>query len=312
MKKIYIVLSFCFFEFLFFSSSSFAANLSLSIEPAMLRVQIKPGKSITKAYSIHNKSTEDKVLVARVVPFFKSDLLGNPVLDIKNRYEWLNYFKLSNADIELDKPFTIKADSSQQLVLSLSIPETAPLKDLYATLLVSTYTNLLSSEQKGTVVSGSIGTNLLVSITSEINPKTILKIEKIRPTSGTYFHFGNIYLVDNLSPITFEAEVLNEGEFTAETRGLFKIIKKNEPVFLMGILPQYVISKSSRALTPIKNEKFRFDPEFRYIGSYQAVFEIKTDNANSQNSLNLFLFPFKAILGLFVGLVLLILIITKR
>lgn len=297
--------------FFAFHTPIHASYLNLSIDPPLLRVQIKPGKSITKAYTIENKSEQDQLLVARIVPFNKSDLIGNPILDLKNNHSWLSYFSLSNTDVELNKPFTVKAGAKQQLVISLSIPETAPLMDIYATMLVSTYSNTLPSEQKGTLVSATIGTNLLVTITTQLHPKTLLKIDNIKPNGDTVFKFGNIYIVDNLSPVTFTANASNIGDFTAEIRGLFKITKNKQPVIMQGILPQYVIAKSARSITPSKDKNFTFEPQINHLGFYQASFEIQTENVTSQNSINLFLFPFKAFIGLLLSLVLLKLVIKK-
>lgn len=311
MKKIYAILTIVLLLHLSLASPAAASSLNLSIDPPLLRVQIKPGKSITKAYTIENKSDQDQLLVARIVPFNKSDFTGNPILDLKNNYNWLSYFSLSNTDVELNKPFTVKAGNKQQLVISLSVPETAPLMDIYASLLVSTYSNTLPSEQKGTLVSATIGSNLLVTITSELNPKTLLKIDNITPHGGTFFKFGNIYIVDNLSPLTFTALANNIGDFTAEIRGLFKILKNKQPVIMQGILPQYVIAKSSRSITPAKGNVFYFTPQINHLGFYQASFEIQTENVTSQNSINLFLFPFKALFGILIGLILLKLVVKK-
>jgi len=317
--RTYFILSFCFFEFLtclpagrvFPISPVLASNFDLSIDPSLVRIQVKPGKSITKAYTIQNKSESDQILVARVVPFSKSDLNGNPLLDLKAKPNWLNYFGLSNTGIKLNEPFNIKAKSSEQLIFSLSIPEDAPLKDLYATILISTYSNSLPSEQKGSLVSASIGANLLVSITSELNPKTITKINKLTITNGSYFHFGNIFLIDNLSPVSFSGEVSNEGDFATETRGLFRVSKGSSPLYMEGIMPQYLISRSSRQLKSTSNNSFTYKPKITDLGFYIAEFEIKSENTNSQNSLNLFFFPFKAVLAILIGLILLKIISPK-
>ena len=118
---LYIVLS----EFISAPQAA-AADYGLSVSPPLLRIHIKPGKSITQVFKIENLSKTEKTLVARIVPFDKADDKGNPLLDPQKTTDWLTYFSLANANIKLNEPFIVAADSSEQLILSLSVPDTAP------------------------------------------------------------------------------------------------------------------------------------------------------------------------------------------
>lgn len=288
-----------------------AAPVGFSIDPPLLRVQIKPGKSITKIFKIENKQDSDKSVVARLVPFNKSDSQGNPIVDVKNTANWLRFFSLSNSNIKLNEPFIIKGKSSEQLILSITIPETANLEDLYLTLLVSTYDNSLESDLKGSLISATIGANMLISVTSDLNPATILKIEKIEPISGSFTKFSRQYLADNLSPLTFTALVKNSGKFTTETKGIFKVAKNNLPVYLDGVLPQYIISGSERRLLNSDGKNFSFTPTISNIGQHKISIEIKSDNTNTENSIDIFFFPFKATGGLILLTIILRLVLKS-
>jgi hypothetical protein len=288
-----------------------ASPYGMSIQPPLLRVQIKPGKSITQIFSIANLNADDKFFVARIVPFTKSDDLGNPTIDPKKQASWQKYFSLANSFIKLDEPFTVKGGSTEQLIVSISIPDTAPLQDIYATLLVSTYSNTAAAEYQGSVVSATIGSNLLITICSDLNPATLLRIENFVVTSGTYIKIGNTYFADNISPLSFSANIKNNGNYTAETKGLFRIVTKNDsPVFLDGILPVYVISKNSRKLLSQEGDSFAFAPTLSQIGSYRAVLEIKTDNSNSTSSVDIIFIPLKALAGLIMSFIIVITIIS--
>jgi hypothetical protein len=293
-------------------TSVYAAPVGLSIDPSLLKVQIKPGKSITKVFKIENTESVDKNVVARVVPFNKSDNLGNPVIDLKSKAPWLSYINLSNANIKLDEPFLLKAKSSEQLILSLAIPETANLEDLYVSLLVSTYDNIVSSDQKGTLISATIGSNILVSVTSGLNPPTLLKINKFYPTSGNFIKIGRRYLADNLTPMTFTASAQNDGLFITETKGTFKVTKKADIIHLQGILPQYIISKNSRTLINTEGKPFSFTPTLNNIGQHSLNIDIKSENSNTSNSIEIIFLPIKALLGLSVTLIILRIIFTKK
>lgn len=291
-----------FFFLGFIPSSTYAAPVGLSIDPPLVKIQIKPGKSITKSFKIENIENTDKSLIVRIVPFTKSDNLGNPIIDLKNRAPWLSYFGLSNSNIKLDEPFLLKAHTADQIILSLAVPEDANLEDIYATLLISTYDNNLTADQKGTLISASIGANILVTITSDLNPSTLLKIDKIIPLSGSFLRLGSRYFADNLSPLTFSATALNNGLFITETKGTFKVLKKSIVLQLQGILPQYVLAKGSRLLINSEGDPFSFSPSLSTIGPHTITIDIKSDNANTSNSIEIFFVPFKASLALFLSL----------
>jgi len=277
-----------------------AAGYGLSLYPPLLRVHIKPGKTITQVFKIDNLIGEEKIFIARLVPFTDADLFGNPILNLKSTAPWLSYFSLTNSSIKLGEPFTIKANSSEQLILSLTVPENAALKDLYVTLLVSTYSNTGVPNYQGTQVSATTGSNLLITIASEAYPPTLLRVENITPTSGWLFKFGSYYLADSISPVSFTAQVLNRGDFAAETKGIFKVAgQKAEPIYLEGVLPVNVLAKTKRVLQNNHGENFVFTPNLGHIGPFRATISIKTDNANAENSITIIFLPLKVSFGLF-------------
>ena len=299
--------------FLFSHIQTVTASTSLSIDPPIVRIQVKPGKAITKAFTIQNRSDQEKQLIVRLAPFSESDKFGNPIVDLKNTSPLQKYFSLSNTDIKFNEPFTIKPDNSQQIVLSLSIPETADLEDSYFNLLVSTYDNSLPSQSPNTSVSSTIGANLLISVTSELNPKTILKINNIQITSKNYLKLGKYIIVDSLSPLTFQISATNNGQFITETKGTISISKGIETTSIQGILPQYIIKKSTRQLLNLEgNTQFSFTPNPLTIGWYQINTHIKSDNTNSNNSTDIFILPGKLILALILAIVIIRLITKSR
>lgn len=293
-----------------FPHTTFAANYSLSISPPLLRVHIKPGKSISQVFKIENLGSTDKTLVANIVPFTESDNFGNPLLNPKATASWLSYFSLANSKIKLSEPFSITAGASEQLVLSLSVPESASLQDIYATLMISTYENSLNQSFQGTSVRATIGSNLLITISSQAHPDTVLKIEDFSPVEGSTIKIGNTYFADSITPQKFTATVNNEGSFAAETKGVFRVTTMNEnPVYLEGILPVNVIAKSKRQLLNVDGNLFEFSPLLTNIGLHHVYLEIKTDNSNTTSSINIFFFPLKLSLGLFISLLIVVLIV---
>ena len=288
--------------FLIIPKPTYAADYGLAISPPLLRVHIKPGKSITQVFKLENLSQSEKTLVAGIVPFTDADELGNPILNPKANTPWISYFSLANSNITLDKPFTIKSGSSEQLILSLSIPEAAPSRDIYATLLVATYNNSIDNDFMGTSVSGIIGANMLITVNSQAFPDTILRIEDFKPQQGSFIKIGNIYFADSISPLTFSAIVSNQGSYLAETKGVFRVTARNKPVHLEGILPVNVIGNSRRQLLNTKGNAFEYSPSLTNTGLHRLSLEIQTDNSSTTGSIEIFFFPLKLTIGLIISL----------
>lgn len=305
MKKSKKLLIFIFAILVTVNTKDAQAKIGLSVEPSLVTIQIKPGKAITKAFTVKNSSDVEKQLVVRLLPFEKADNAGNPALDVKTNSPWLKYFTLSNTNVKFDEPFTVKENSSEQIILSISIPENANVEDFYTTLLFSTYTNALPTDTKGTIISASIGANLLLTITPEVDPKTILKVDNIKITSPN-IKIGRRVFVDSLTPITYELKASNIGNHITQSKGTTSITKKDEVLSLQGILPQYIISKNTRQLLNLDGgNTFKFTPNPLSFGWHNIKVNIKSDNTNSNNSVEFFIFPFKISLGLVIGLFLL-------
>ena len=152
----------------------------------------------------------------------------------------------------------------------------------------------------------TIGSNMLITVSSQAYPDTILKIEDFLPQANSLIKIGNLYFADSLTPLTFTAIVSNEGSFTAETKGVFRISQGNTPVYLEGILPVNVIGHSKRQLLNTDGETFSFSPSLSQIGPHQITLEIKTDNSNTGNSFTIFFFPLKLTLGLIITIFIII------
>ncbi|OGD82881.1 hypothetical protein A2572_03740 [Candidatus Collierbacteria bacterium RIFOXYD1_FULL_40_9] len=286
-------------------ASTAHAKIGLTVDPSLVKIQIKPGKAITKAFTVENNSDTQKQIVVRLIPFEKADSNGNPIIDIKSNSSWLKYFAISNTNIKFEEPFTIEPNSKEQIILSLSIPETANIEDIYATLLFSTYENTLPSQSKGTIVSASIGANLLVTITSELNPKTILKIDTIKITSP-HLKIGRKIFSDSLTTLTYQLFVSNTGNHVTETKGTTSISKNDIVLSVQKLLPQHVISKSNRQLLNSDGtQDFTFKPNTLSFGWHSIKTNIKTESTNSNNSTDIFIFPLKILLGLLLVLFLL-------
>lgn len=297
--------------FLAIPKITLAADLDFSIYPTLLKTTIKPGKSISQVVLITNHSSVSHSFIVRIVPFVPNDNHGNPELKPNYKPEWLQYFGLANATVFFNQPFAIEAGKSQQLTLTITIPETAPLSDYYATLLA------ISSDQLGpndeipnTQVSATIGMNILLTTSGQEFPQTSLTITKFSPLATPLFKLDDsTFVYDNLTPLEFSAIAKNIGRYLTEPRGLFKIAKGETPISLQPILQQNILANSERLLQASPSGNFTYTPSIIDIGAYTANLYLNSENASASSKLTFYLFPFKAGLGLLIGLVLLLALI---
>ncbi len=320
---------------LLFLSLSFtpihAQGFNLSLSPPLLQATIKPGKSISQVFTIYNNGTTPISLTPKIVPFIPEDNQGNPSLQPQLNPTWLQYFYLANSKIFFNKPFILPANQSDQLVLGIKVPEDAPQADHYVTLLVSSDSSGVGSDSPGVarqIISGSIGANILLTVSNQAAPPTILNITELQPTNTQYLKIGQTYLLDNLSPIQFTAKLENLGEHLSQAHGLFQILQGTRVNYTQPFLPVNVLAHSTRELTASSSGdprgrvapaadpaglsgKLVFHPKLTHIGPYQAKVNVRSENGSSQNSINLILLPIKALIGLTLSLILLKLILKK-
>jgi len=285
-----------------------AQGFNLSLSPPLLQATIKPGKSISQVFTIYNNSSNPVKLIPRIVPFLPEDNQGNPSLKPQSQPTWLSYFSLANSKIHLNQPFTLLANQKDQLVLNIKIPENALIADHYATLLINQVFETEPSQS--TTISGSIGANILLTIANQASPPTILKLTNLKPINTIFLKIGQTYILDNLSPIQFTAQLENLGSHLAQAHGLFQIHQGTKISHIQPLLPVNVLAQSTRQVIASPSGQFKFTPKITQIGRYQASLNIRSENGSSQNSINLILLPLKASFGLILSIILLKSILT--
>lgn len=310
INQIYIPIFFFSF-FWFFATSSHAQQFQLGINPPLIRAIVKPGKSFTQTYIVRNESNLNQTVIARIIPFDKATLDGNPLLNPAATAPWISQFLLANSDIALGEPFEIKASSQRQLVLHFQVPPETTFGDHYATLLISTYNQELPIDRQGSSVTASIASNLLITINNQVAPNTLVRVTNLIPENNLLFRSGNLYVLDNLTPTHFSAVIQNDGNFTTESIGSFKIFDSQDRlIFTDSILPQYVIARSTRKLLSSSDSDFIFQPSATTIGHHTVQLAIQNDSTNSLGEIEVFYLPVKSLSAIFI-LILFVTIITK-
>ncbi|MFH0942887.1 MAG: hypothetical protein V1810_01810 [Candidatus Beckwithbacteria bacterium] len=282
MKKIcFKIVLICFLAV--FPAPIQAQTISLSIWPPLLDTVIQPGKAITQVFRLTNLG-DDTVVNASVVPFEPSDELGHITLS-KTASPALSYFSLQNADLDLPAIIALKTGQTQEFVLKIKIPETAPDSDHYFSFLFSADTQGLISAS-GARTLGSIAANILLTVSQTGVLQPMAKIEQ--------FSAGPIIL-DSFSPLNFILRLKNTTSTRLAVIGQIELKNTfNRTIATLPIREDNVLAHSIRQLIT------ETQPPQLFLGRYTATATItprNTANTISQ-TIHFYVLPYKALLVL--------------
>jgi len=286
-------------------------TLSLSIEPTILQVKIKPGKSITQAYKIRNSGHKVQ-LDSAILPFEPLDKKGHiklpdnlsaPVYD----HPYLAWFSFQNANLDLGNSFSLKTGRHQQVVLKIRVPENAQEGDYYTTLVFKSQ-NPAGLNGSSSSQAGIIGTNILLTVSEKEYPpisgqvdldlqnpffafiKKVLKFFKIDWQIPKFLI--NLRLVDSLDQIPFLVQTKNTGKFRFQTSGQLTV--KGQPGLgstQIDLQPENVLAQSER------QQKIVWAQHGFLMGKYIAQVDLKPRPEQVETSrLSFTAFPYKIIL----------------
>ena len=237
-----------------------AQTTSLAIWPPILEATVQPGKTITQVYRLKNLGN-DTTITANIVPFSPNNELGHVTLELNKTSP--PFFSLLNANLDKSLPttFDIKAGQTQEIVLKVKIPESTPEADHYLTFLFSSSTTGLVNNT-GLTTQGSIGSNILLTISRDGNPIKTAKIEEFAVGQRSVLaewqgrtlpensRLRTSNLLDSFSPISFLLRVKNTGNTKFKSIGQIEI--KNTFKKSIATLPlreDNILANSVRSLT---------------------------------------------------------------
>jgi|GEM_PF-1170048 hypothetical protein len=318
-----------------------AQTTSIAIWPPLLEATIQPGKSVTQVYRLKNLG-DDTIITAYLKPFSPSGELGHVQLQLQGQSltgdpangrvgtakpeglsllnSALSFFSLLNADLKtLPATFPLKAGQTQELVLKIKIPEDSKLTDHYFTFLFDSNTTGLVGDS-GTTTQATIGSNILLTISDDGQPKLSAKIEefaagqiKVRPFLGASLlrgiypkrseggsdlngdlRFVTLNLLDSFSPISFLIRVKNTGTTRLKTIGQIELKNTfNNPVATLPLREDNILSNSIRKLQTTTDWK-----PFFPLGRFTATASITPQDSTNTitQTIYFFVLPYKAIL----------------
>lgn len=287
-----------------------AQEVGLSLTPPLVKLIIKPGKSVVVGFRLQN--TGDPAIVNSYVRGFKP--IGNlGAVQIKREFDGPIQFNLENYDLELNEAFFLKSRDNQQLLLKITVPENTTEGDYYYSFLNQTKAG--SSDTGATVsnVSATIGANILITVTKTGERQTKGRIYQFEllPHYRLSLFGGKLNFYESIDEIKTKLIVANEGANTITPSGSIQLIGNFGERATFTIPPQNVLAYSERLLiaTPSTNtakrdESVSFSIKGFFLGRYRlnASLDLGDGTTTVFASTHFYAFPFKLIIALiFVG-----------
>ncbi len=315
-------------SYLLFISPVFAQQINLSISPPHLEVVIKPGKSILVAYTVQNLG-DPVVIIPKVLPFVPKDNQGN--ITIQEDFEGPIRFALDNADLQLDKPFFLKSQAAQQLLLRMRIPDGAPEWDYYYTFFVETQPFPGTEGVTSSQAQARIGSNILATVTQTgvFNVKGRVAFFDVIPR----FKLGkNINIFDSSDQIPIVLILENNGKNLFKPEGNIVLSGIFGEKAKYDILPQNILAGSQRVVLASPSAQLNCDlpknnQEVKlcqnplslllsgfFAGRYTLSAEINFGDNSPTNffaSTSFIGLPFKFLLGLLVVIIAAVILVRR-
>lgn len=329
MKKIYYFL--VFFGALFFwvfgvsTPHIFAQQMSLGISPPLLETIIKPGKTIMVAYRLDNFA-DPAVVTAKILPFTPYDIDGK--LKIKKEFEGPIQFSLENADVQLNSPFLLESNKSQQALLKIRIPEGTPEGDYYYTFIFETKPPIGFEGNSNSNTKASIGSNILLTVSNSGNIEIKGGISDFRviPTF-TFSILGKEFsFFESSDKIPVILTLENKGKNFIKPYGNISYNLNSKEQKKYTLLPQNILGESKRTIiaTPsaqincTNNEKMcKLNPSLIidgfHVGKYNLSLSVNfgEDTPTHYMNISFIAIPLKIIIGTILCIIIIYFLIKK-
>jgi len=234
---------------LFFLLSSHAAHaqqITLSIDPPVVNVKIKPGKSFLVAYTVKNTG-DPTPLQFSIRPFKPIGRYGG--VSLADTLEGPIEFRLDNTNITLEKPFFFGTNAQQQAVLRITVPPQAPEGDYYYMVLAQTMPAGSIEGKSTTVAQAQLGSPLLISVTNTGVTDIKAKIAEFTIVPDFTLRLGKVVLrlIDTNKTVPVTLVIRNEGTNSIQPQGTITA-RGGNTTLTVQLIPQNILSMSERLL----------------------------------------------------------------
>lgn len=286
-KLILFLLSFIAVGYFVINTIQAQSAISLSVSPPLFEAIVQPNKEVKQIYTITNNGG-DTIVTPKIVYFEPENDSGNVLLTENEAPEWVKYDK---------QPFNLKYQSDKQFTVLISPPEDAEEIDHFLTLIFESTTPTDILGQNAVFYKSQIGTNILLTISKDGNPKK----------SAQIVEFSAPKIIDSLAgAIKYKIILRNNGNSFWKPNGKIIINDENN----LNLAELNVISGSTRQISCI-NDEILVDCSLKdkfLIGKFESKLEftIDEDPKTYKQSVTTYVFPFS-----YIGIVLMLLTTFK-
>lgn len=244
--------------FLILPSNILAQNVSLSINPPLTEIMIKPGKSITHSVKIINSGDDALINVS----WLEYDDKGLKTKDSES----VNWLTILNPEVTVERAITLTKNGELDLVVKINPPANTEERDYYRALTVTSHPSPFEGFSQSKV-STTLASLFLISVSENgLEKKAIV----------TDFKLPLIH--DSTSPLPLDIKVKNSGATFFRLNGKLSLtgfIGKAD----FRLIPQALLVNQEKRLSI--EEKNNQISGF-YLGKYKLAYNFVLDEGNIQ------------------------------
>jgi len=268
MKKLRIslttilLLSILSLSSLFHPSSTQAQSSNvydLGVTPQVTYWHVRPGEMITHSINIKNQGINTLEVSPQLVEFISDGVSGIPILDMPHPSEKkpvtknpFPYIDIINPDVSWNAPFLLNPGQEKNIKLRVEPPADIDEEEHHLTVLFSAKQAIFeeigndsiynSVEDSNSIVSGTVGSNMIVLVSDSDQNKGNLTIAD----------FQIPRIVDSFKPITFSILAENSGLNATPMQGKASIISlTNKKLIEYTFYPDMILASSTRKVRGI-------------------------------------------------------------
>lgn len=224
-----------------------AQQVTLSLDPPIVEIMAKPGRSLLIGYTIQNQG-DPTAMSIKVHTFSPQGDYGEMTID--NDQESPVRFTLDNTDLQYDKPFFMQSHDVKQALVRVRIPENTPEGDYYFVFLAETEPVPSVGGTSNPLAKATVGSTLLLTVTNSglTQVKSRISLFDIKP-DFTLHLFGKTYqMMESGSPIPVHLIVQNQGENLIKPQGTITLRGQLGDKKEFALLSQNILADSSRLI----------------------------------------------------------------
>ncbi len=253
----------------------------ISISPPVTYLPAMPGQTVSYEITLENHSPLNASLTPKWVDFSPSQ--SGTGIDLASE----SSFPFKPESGPMVETIVLKPGEKKTLTTQFKIPSSAPGYEYHQTILFTSQTAFVSNESTQptqTQVSGSLGTNLILTVLTQPPQPPMLELEKTTMPRW----------VDSFRPLHFTLQAKNANFQAGVASGSAELLNwQGKKVMSWEFYPDRILAKSTRQIrsrasmtTPAGETEVSAEPTFTYrpgfwIGPYQLKIFLSPDGISN-------------------------------